>query len=505
MRIVVRPPKVSTIRLPVQSGAPIDARPAHLSISLRKKKLSLPIALATLFLGACASFTPGLGFEDVHRVVSERTSENVSWQQGTSVGQEIRDRLQTLLGSTLSVDAAVQVALLNNPELQATFEELGVAQADMVEAGLVQNPLLQAGARFSDRGTALEFSVVQSILDLFYRSTRKRIGAAGFEAAKLRVVGSVLDLVGDTRIAFYTLQAATQLGELRQTALTASDASFELARKIYAAGNMTELDLSNEEIMYEQSKLELSSAELQIVEGRKRLAALMGLSDEQTTKWRIDNSLPEIPKTEQPLDGLEEQAVEQSIELGILRREIEAAKARTDLVGPYATFGDVGMGVSSQKEVEGSRSTGPAISLPIPLFSQGQTARGRAWAELRSRQEHLKAVVLSIRSEASTVRVRVQNARELASRYKNIILPLRHRITEETQRHYNAMLVGAFRLLQAKQAEVMGETRYVQELHNYWSARSDMQQLLSGCRIRSQVTVPENIEGTGTFLNQQGQ
>ena len=73
--------------------------------------------------------------KEVAQRVDQRIHQPVHWNRGTSEGAEAQQRVRELLKAPLTLDAAVQVALLNNAKVQATFEELGIAQADLVQAG----------------------------------------------------------------------------------------------------------------------------------------------------------------------------------------------------------------------------------------------------------------------------------------------------------------------------------------------------------------------------------
>jgi cobalt-zinc-cadmium efflux system outer membrane protein len=80
----------------------------------------------------------------------------------------------------LTVDAAVQVALLTNRALQVSYEKLGLAQAALVQAGLLRNPVFAGQGRFPGRppaGTNLELAVVQDFLDVLTLSARKSLAA----------------------------------------------------------------------------------------------------------------------------------------------------------------------------------------------------------------------------------------------------------------------------------------------------------------------------------------
>ncbi|MCC6952940.1 MAG: TolC family protein [Deltaproteobacteria bacterium] len=460
-------------------------------------------AVVSLALSGCSAFEPGLGFSDVERIVSERSGKEVHWNQGTPEDKAAVQKVQALLEQTLSVDSAIRVALLSNPRLQATFERLGIAQADMVQSGLLRNPILDAEARFSGEGTTIELSIVQGFLDVLYIPLRRQVGAAGFEATKLSIAASALDLAGQVRRVFYELQAIEQKHEMLGSVVAATDAGYDLAKRMRAAGNITDLDLANERALHEQSKLDLASAELASIEKREQLSSLMGVWGHEAATWKIATRLPPIPETELPLDQLEAQAIDRSLDLARMRHEIEIAGIRTGLAKPTAWLADADTGPAAEKESEGKWSVGPGFSVPIPLFDLGRAAAGKAGAIQRRVEEMYRAEAIEIRSEARTARARLVAARDRAEYRRVVLLPLRHRILSETQKHFNAMLVGAFQLLQAKQAELDAGNRYVDDLLAYWLAQSDLDQILSGSRPSStrpvvELSAADDNEGTST-------
>jgi len=212
------------------------------------------VVLALVLLAGCASVPKDAGFNDVKNAVADRGGPRVQWHQQSPEDQAVDEAVRRLTQNELTADEAAQVALLNNRRLQATFEELGIAQADLVEAGLLKNPVFSIEARFP--GRALEADVFQDVLDVFVLPLRKRVAESQFAAAKLRVTNSVLDLWSQTRLAFYELQAAGQMLELRRSIAQATEASADAARKLHDAGNIKDLDYANEQAMYEQARIE---------------------------------------------------------------------------------------------------------------------------------------------------------------------------------------------------------------------------------------------------------
>src|SRR3989304_5884830 len=104
-----------------------------------------PICIGVLT--GCASVPKVAGFLAVQNIIEQRIGRRVHWNQGTSEDAAVVDAVWSMLQQELTLDEAVQIALLNNRSLQATYEELGIAQADLVQAGLLRNPPFGASFR----------------------------------------------------------------------------------------------------------------------------------------------------------------------------------------------------------------------------------------------------------------------------------------------------------------------------------------------------------------------
>jgi hypothetical protein len=105
----------------------------------RRLRLAAALLLAAA-CGGCAAFSPDGGIAVVNGIVAPELKSEVLKVNGEDVAGEAHARAAHLLGSTLSADGAVGVALLNNKGLQASYNELGIAEAAMVEASLPPNP-----------------------------------------------------------------------------------------------------------------------------------------------------------------------------------------------------------------------------------------------------------------------------------------------------------------------------------------------------------------------------
>ena len=369
--------------------------------------------------------------------------------------------------------------MLNNRDLQAIYADLGVAQADLVQAGLFRNPILDAAVLFPLSGVRpdLQLTVVISFLDALYVPLRKRVAGARFEEAKLRVSGAVLDLVAEVRRAFYEHQANEQMLELRQMIVQALVASWEVSRRLHEAGNTTDLDLARDRAAAESSKLALRSAEIALRQSRERLNGLMGTWGEQAG-WEIDGRLPDVPAESPLVNGLERTALSRSLDLSQARQRVISAGQQLGYDRATAFIPETEAGVGAERE-EGWK-VGPVFSVPIPLFDQGQGRVGRAVAELRRTQQEYYAMGVRIRATARAVRDRMLGARDRALYYRDILLPLQERIVNEAQLQYNAMQIGIFHLLRDRERQIETGVAYVETLREYWLAQTDLAQIASG-------------------------
>lgn len=442
---------------------------------------TLGLFLSLVFLGGCTTVRLNAGFSDVSALVGERGSLKIFWNNGTDLDKEVATKLGSLLTDKLTVDDAVQIALLNNRELQAVYSDLGVAQADLVQAGLLNNPIFDVAVKWPIPGGGkpdLELAAVMNFLDIFYLPLRKRVAVARFEEAKTRVSGSVLDFAARVRTAFFLHQANEQMLDLRQTIAQALSASFEVTRRLHEAGNITDLDFARERALLEAGKLALRSTEVAVRQSREGLNILMGLWGKQT-EWQVDERLPEIPQQPNQTEDIERIALQRSVDLLNARQRLVSAGEQFGLTKATALIPESHMGALGER-TDGAWEIGPVLEFPIPLFDQGQARAGRAAAELRRAQQEYYALAVRIRATARSLRDRAQGARDLALYYRDIVLPLHERIVNEAGLHYNAMQLGPIQLLRAREQQIEAAAAYVEVLRNYWLARSDLAQLLNG-------------------------
>ncbi len=472
---------------------------------MRSARNATYLFVSLVFLSGCTTVSLNAGFSDVSALVEERGRLKVFWNNGTDLDKDAAEKLGSLLKDKLTVDDAVQIGLLNNRELQAVYSDLGVAQADLVQAGLLNNPIFDGAIKWATPGGGkpeLELAVVINFLDIFYLPLRKRVATARFEETKTRISGMVLDFAARVRTAFFLHQANEQMLELRQTIVQALTASLEVTRRLLDAGNITDLEFARERALLESGKLALRSAEVAVRQSREELNTLMGRWGKQT-EWRTDERLPEIPQQPIQTEDLERVALDRSVDLLNARQRLVSAGEQLGFNRSTALIPEMHAGPLGER-TDGSWEVGPTLEFPIPLFDQGQARVGRAAAELRRAQQEYYALAVRIRSTARATRDRMQGARDRALYYRDIMLPLQERIVNEAQLHYNAMQLGPIQLLRAREQQIETAVAYIEALRDYWLARGDAGQILSGRLPVSNGMAPAQTGGARKMADQAG-
>lgn len=457
--------------------------------------------LVLVGLTGCATVEPDSGFPEVRAAVQERHATTIAWSRDTELDEEAADRVRSLLAKPVAADDAVQIAMLSSRDLQALYTDLGLARADVVQAGLFRNPILDAAVLFPLSGARpdLQLGAVVSFLDALYIPLRKRVAAARFEEAKLRVTGAVLDFAAQVRSAFHAHQANEQLRELRATIVEALTASLEVSRRLHEAGNISDLDLARDRAVTENARLALRAAETTARQSREQLNSLMGLWGGQTD-WVIDARLPDPPAEPLPVEGVEQAALARSLDLAHARQRIVAAGEQLGYQRATALIPETELGVEAEREE--SWKVGPTLSVPVPLFDQGQARVGRGLVELRRARQEYYALAVRLRATARAVRDRMQGARDRALYYRDIVLPLHERIVGEAQLQYNAMQIGIPQLLRDRERQIEAAVAYVEALREYWTARSDLAQILSGRLPAGNAFRSVGIEGGGMRITE---
>jgi cobalt-zinc-cadmium efflux system outer membrane protein len=269
--------------------------------------------------------------------------------------------------------------------------------------------------------------------------------------------------------------------ELRQHDQRAAEIALDLATRMRAAGNNTDLDLAVQRDQAEQARLEADAALLHLNEACERLNRRMGTWGAQTA-WRMAARLPELPPKDPPMEGVEGRAIARSLHAAAAQQAVTVAAQRAGVARPFALLDDeAAIGVSAERDASDHEwGLGPAVRMPVPIFNTGQTATLAAQAELRRTEDAFYAIAVEIRTAVRLARHRLELARVRSAYMDHEVVPLRERIVAQTLLQYNAMAASPFQLIAARRLQIEAAIASVAALAGYWDARVRVDQLLAG-------------------------
>ena len=308
---------------------------------------------------------------------------------------------------------------------------------------------------------------------MLLRPARQRVAATEFEKTKMRVVHAVLKLAARVQVAYYQVQAGQQLVELQTLNRQAAEASYELARKFDEAGNMRPRILAHERTAAAEMTADFLRANAELQSARDRLDTYLGITG-SGKNWVLAEQLPELPGQDPDRESAITLALEQRLDLAVAEKQIEQLTESLQMTRDYRFIGGAEFGVSTERDPDGGRVTGPDFSVEIPLFDQRQAKIARLeslLAQSRSRREALRT---GIRNEVLSAHNRVTAARTLSEYYRDELLPALEQVIEYTQQEQNYMLVDVFELLTVRRQQVEAQKDYIEALEGYWVARAEL-------------------------------
>ncbi|WP_377704665.1 TolC family protein [Pseudoduganella sp. UC29_71] len=455
----------------------------------------LALALAAALLSGCASFSGDSGFSTVAQATQDRIGQQGKILRSDEDRQALAGLLQQKLKQPLTADDAVQIALLNNRGLQATYWSLGIAEADLVQAGRLQNPAF--GYKHTQGGgdTAIERTLGFNLVSLITAPLAARIEGRRFEQAKLAVADQALNVAADTRRSYYEAVAAAHALEYAQQVRDAAEAGAELARRMQQAGNWSKLDAAREQAFHSDALAEAVKAGKQANASREKLARLLGLSgavpaaggsgDHAATAsprlaFTLPAHLPDLPAAPRELADAEQAAMRNRLDVQAAKLETEHTASSLGLTRGTRFINVLELAAVRESATGQPRERGYEITLEIPLFDWGSARVARAEAIYMQSVNKLAETAAHAQSEARESYHDYRASYDLARHYRDSVIPLRRQVSQETLLRYNGMLASTFELLADSREQATAVRAYIDALKDFWVAETNLEAAMGG-------------------------
>lgn len=454
--------------------------PKYFVVGLR---FVLAIGGLTLMAG-CAQFSPDGGMALVSEAAHRDLGKEVTALRTPEDALSSRTVVDRLLARTLTADAAVQIALLNNRGLQAAYNDLAVSEAVRIGESLPPNPTISLSRLASSAEIEIERQIVADVLALATLPARSEIAGARFRQAQLRAVWETLRIAADTRRAYYRAVAGRDLTGFLTQAKEAAETTTRLAARLGETGAMNKLDQAREQVFYADLTAQLATNRQRATSDREVLIRMMGLWGEDL-KLKLPNRLPSLPKRPEKLAGIEVEAIGRRVDLQISRLEIEALGRLYGLTQASRFINILDAGY--QDKVTRDRATGERVKdrgfdvqFQIPIFDFGEVRVRDAEATYMGAVNRLLERAVNVRSEARDAYRNYRSAYDIANHYNREILPLRKIISDESQLRYNGMLIDVFALLAEARQRIVATTSAIEAGREFWLASVNLSTAVIG-------------------------
>ena len=439
-------------------------------------------------LNGCAGFSADGGFASVAMATHTRLDKQVAWPRTADEAAKSAAEVAQLLSHPLNADDAVQVALLNNRTLRASFDELQISEADLVQSGRLANPrfdLTHAGADGQyDVVESLSFNVLSSLTLPYAHAIESR----RFAQTQSAVFLDVAHLAAATRTAYFDAVAAHQSLLYMQQVSTAAETGSILAQRMLTAGNWNRIDQARQQIFSTDAARDLTRAQLAEAAARENLLRLMGVSGDSdsthdsTHGLTLVPALPDLPAAIEDQPDVERTVLQNRVDLQLMRQNIDSLARRLKLTKATRVVNVLDAGPSWVKQ--GARDApyehGYAVTLEIPIFDSGAARVKKSEALYAQAVDRFAQAAVEARSQVRQAYAAYRASFEIARQLRDVVVPLRQTVAQQNLLRYNASLISIFELLADTREQIASVNDYIAGLRDFWLAKSRLDAALLG-------------------------
>ena len=468
------------------------------------------VALSPFLLSGCASFSPDAGLSTTKTYAAVELDKDVVKITNEAEAISVKARVDELLRRPLTPDSAVQIALLQNKALQASFNELGVAEAQFVLATLPPAPRVSVTRLAASMELEIERVIALNLLQLVTLPVRTFVAEQRFRSAQFRAAESMLRLAAEARRQYYRTVAANQAVSFLEQALASAESASELATRLGETGALNKLEQAREHAFYTELGAQLARSRVQRQVQRERLIRQLGVWG-RDTDFRLPVNLPALPARIETARALEQLAMNKRVDLQVVRFDIQSRAGQFGLnqaIGFISVF-EIGAASTFEKsktvtvkedgdvevDIEKSKRRGFEVDLQIPIYDFGTTAVRGAREAYFAAANGLAARATNARSQVRESYFRYRGNLDIARHYQNRVLPLRRTIQEQALLQYSGMLIDVTQLIIDARARILSNIAAIEARRDFWIAATDLKASIIGGVAREEGEPGEAAEG----------
>lgn len=462
--------------------APLGApRKTSLGMATARPQWSRSVLLlvGALAVSGCATLTNDGGFSTVRTMTKERTGYEPRWARTEADSDAIKTTVREILARPLSVTDAVQIALINNRGLQATYAEVGIGETELAQASWPRNPGFSFSHLQGGGEKEIERSFTLDLVRLLTIPLRTRLERDRLTAMQLSVSAQALDVAAQARRAYFRTIAAEQTAKYMEQVQVAAEAGAELGRRMAQAGNWSKLDQAREQSFYADAIARVARARQAAVSEREKLVRILGLGDADTP-IQLPERLPELPIRISDATAIEARGLADRLDMQAAKKEVESLATSLGLTKTTRFINVLEAGYKTKSDTGLPLKTGYEVSVELPLFDWTGAKVARAEYIYMQGVNRAAEVAINARSEVREAYAAYRTGYDLARYYRDEVVPLRKQISDENQLRYNGMLISVFELLANAREQVSAVNASIDALRDFWLAETDLQMAMTG-------------------------
>ncbi len=405
------------------------------------KKFVLLFSL--VLLSQCGRRNIKKTFQPIQEESKKRIDVDPHWKKNPALLQ-----VESIIEKGITLQDAIILGVNNNPTLQAQFEELGISQSDLTQAGFYSNPTLTSGFNIPHKDTIqteIDLLATFSLSDLWQVPLRKKVAEDKLEIKTYEVIDKILQLRRLVQQQYLTCLYKSEYFRLVEEIALFVQYYKERVDYRYQFGYNSDLDKYFTNMRVAEWQAKMIDAEVELHKSYVALRELLGsyISSEKINFLDCIDLLPlDLPKKQ-----LENFAI--SFHPLILVSQARINRTRHSIRYEKSRIIDnVSLGVTYNRDFERKVSgVGPAFGIDVPIFNTNFGNIERAKFEYTMAQKDLFAQEQILLKNISMHYATYQSYLEQIEIYRKQVIPLAMQSIGYSKKFFKRMQVDKTILL----------------------------------------------------------
>ncbi|KAI1694035.1 outer membrane efflux protein [Ditylenchus destructor] len=381
----------------------------------------------------------------------------------------------SLAAQGLTLEAAVQTALRQNPTLRAFGHELEASDGAIRQAGLIPNPSLSLSAEDTRKDTRTTSMTLSQTIELGgKRSARVELARRERDLAALDLATQRADVRATTIQAFFDVLIAQERVEVARESLEIAGSGASAVSRRVTAGKVSPVEETRAKVAESTARIELRQSQADLRGALKALVAVMGAEPDSIA--RVDGSADAMPALSAA--AVLNERLERSPALQRARMDVQRAEAAFQLERSRGVP-DVTVGIGAQRAPDVGR-TQPliSVSIPIPLFDRNQGAQFQALRKREAAQALAQAEEQRLRAEVLQAVDQLEARADEVDALRRDVLPGARTAYEAARRGFELGKFGFLDVLDAQRTWLQARGQYFSALSQAHRLSADIDRRL---------------------------